>query len=52
LWFAGESGPGVIVGSPKWKYYGTDATFRRGLASIYDENWNVIECYKEYGKTE
>ena len=52
LWFAGESGPGVIIGSPKWKYYGTDATFRRGLASIYDENWNVIECYKEYGKTE
>jgi hypothetical protein len=52
LWFSAESTPGVIAGDPQWIYYGTNATFRRGLASIYDENWNVIDCYKEYGKTE
>ena len=33
-------------------YYGLDTTFRRGLAQIYDENWEVIECYKEYGTKE
>lgn len=52
LWFAAESKPGVIAGTPQWVYYGTDTSFRRGLSSIYDENWNPIECYKEYGKTE
>ena len=52
VWYAAESTQGVIKGTPKWKYYGIDATFRRGLASIYDENWDVIDCYKEYGKTE
>ena len=52
LWFAAEDTVGVIRGNPKWIYYGTNATFRRGLSSIYDENWNPIECYKEYGKTE
>ena len=52
MWYASESTPGVIKGTPKWKYYGTNASFRRGLSSIYDENWNPIECYKEYGKTE
>ena len=51
-WFAGAGTAGEITGSPAWIYYGTDASFRRGLSSIYDENWNPIECYKEYGKTE
>ena len=49
---AGSEQAGTIVGTPLWKYYGTDATFRRGLASIFDENWNVIDCYKQYGYTE
>lgn len=48
---AGSSG-GVIMGSPQWKYYGTNAWFRRGLAQVYDENWNIIDCYKRYGYTE
>jgi len=48
---AGSSG-GVIMGSPQWKYYGTNAGFRRGLAQVYDENWNIIDCYKRYGYTE
>lgn len=51
-YYTAGSGAGVIVGTPLWKYYGTDATFRRGLASIFDENWNVIDCYKQYGYTE
>ena len=49
---AGSEQAGTMVGTPLWKYYGTDATFRRGLASIFDENWNVIDCYKQYGYTE
>ena len=49
---AGSEQAGVTVGTPLWKYYGTDASFRRGLASILDENWNVINCYKQYGYTE
>ena len=49
---AGSEQAGTMVGTPLWKHYGTDATFRRGLASIFDENWNVIDCYKQYGYTE
>ena len=37
-YYTASSGPGIIAGSPKWVYYGTDATFRRGLAEIYNEN--------------
>lgn len=52
LLYTASSAAGVIAGSPKWKYYGTDATFRRGLAQVYDENWEIIDCYKQYGYTE
>ena len=52
LYYSASSGPGVIAGTPKWKYYGTDSTFRRGLAKVYDENYDIIECYKEYGYKE
>lgn len=45
-------GNGVIGGQPRWKYYGQNATFRRGLATVLDENWETIDCYKEYGYTE
>ena len=51
LYTAGAAA-GVISGEPKWIYYGTDSSFRRGLASVYDENWEVIDSYKEYGYTE
>ena len=51
-YYTAGSGAGVIPGTPQWKYYGTDATFRRGLAEVYDENWEVIDCYKQYGYTE
>ena len=51
LYTAGAGG-GIISGNPKWLYYGTDATFRRGLAEIYDENWEAIDCYKQYGYLE
>ena len=52
LYYAAGAGAGIISGQPKWLYYGTDATFRRGLSKIYDENWEVIDCYKQYGYTE
>ena len=48
-YYVTTSGPGVISGKPKWVYYGTDATFRRGLKNVYDENWEIIECYRKYG---
>jgi hypothetical protein len=50
--YTAASATGVIAGSPKWIYYGLDTTFRRGLAQVYDENWEVIDCYKEYGTKE
>lgn len=52
IYYTAASATGVIAGSPKWVLYGTDATFRRGLAEIYDENWEVIDCYKQYGYVE
>lgn len=52
VWYTAEANPGVITGSPEWKYYGTDATFRRGFASILDENWEKVDCYRQYGYTE
>ena len=52
VFYAAGAAPGVINGNPAWIYYGTDATFRRGLKSVYNENWEIINCYKEYGYTE
>ena len=49
LLYTANSTPGVIKGSPLWIYYGNDVSFRRGMAEIYDENWEVIDCYKKYG---
>ena len=52
IYYTAASAAGVIAGSPKWVLYGTDATFRRGLKEVYDENWEVIDCYKQYGYLE
>ena len=30
-------------------YYSAPAYYRRGYKYIYDENWNIVDCYKEYG---
>ena len=30
-------------------YYSAPAYYRRGYQYIYDENWNIIDCYKQYG---
>lgn len=49
IYYTAGSGQGVIAGQPKWKYYGNNVSFRRGLAEIYDENWEIIDCYKKYG---
>lgn len=51
-YYTAAAAPGIISNTPKWKYYGTDATFRRGLAQVYDENWEVIDCYNQYGYVE
>lgn len=48
LYLAG-AGTGVISGQPKMLYYSAPAYYRRGYQYIYDENWNIIDCYKQYG---
>lgn len=48
LYKAGD-GVGVIAGQPKMLYYGDPSSFRRGAKSVYDENWEVVDCYNEYG---
>lgn len=50
--YTAGAGAGVIPGTPRWIYYGQDASFRRGLATVLDENWENINCYKEYGYDE
>ena len=50
--YTADSGAGVIAGNPQWIYYGQDATFRRGVKFVLDENWEPIECYREYGYKE
>ena len=30
-------------------YYSAPAYYRRGYQYIYDENWNIVDCYKQYG---
>ena len=48
LYLAG-AGTGVISGQPKMLYYSAPAYYRRGYQYIYDENWNIVDCYKQYG---
>jgi hypothetical protein len=33
-------------------YYSAPAHFQRGYKYVYDENWEYVECYKEYGITD
>lgn len=47
--FRAGDGVGVISGQPKMLYYGDPAFFRRGAKSVYDENWEVVDCYNQYG---
>ena len=47
--FQAGDGIGVIAGQPEMLYYGDPSFFRRGAKSVYDENWEVIDCYNEYG---
>ena len=51
LYTAG-SAPGVVAGTPEMLYYSAPAHFQRGYKYIYDENWEYVECYKEYGITD
>lgn len=48
LYLAG-AGTGVISGQPKMLYYSAPAYYRRGYQYVYDENWNIVDCYKQYG---
>lgn len=49
LWYSAASATGVIPGSPHEKYIGYHYNFRNGYSTILDENYNEIDCYKQYG---
>ena len=49
LWYSAASASGVIPGAPHEKYIGYHYNFRNGYATILDENYNEIDCYKQYG---
>ena len=49
LWYSASSAAGVIPGVPIEKYTGYHYNFRNGYATILDENYDEIECYRQYG---
>lgn len=49
LWYSSTSASGVIAGQPREKFIGYHYNFRNGYATILDENYNEIDCYKQYG---
>ena len=49
LWYSASSAAGVIPGQPRERYTGYNYNFRNGYATILDENYDEIECYRQYG---
>ena len=52
IYYTAGASAGQITGMPEWKYYGQNATFRRGYKSVLDENWETVPCFNEYGYVE
>jgi hypothetical protein len=48
-WYVANAGTGVTLGQPKERYIGYNYNFRNGYATILDENYDEIECYRQYG---
>ena len=49
LWYSASSAAGVIPGQPRELYTGYNYKFRNGYATILDENYEEIDCFREYG---
>ena len=49
LWYSASSMGGIIPGSPMERYTGYHYNFRNGYATVLDENYDEIECYRQYG---
>lgn len=49
LWYSASSASGVIPGQPMERFIGYHYNFRNGYATILDENYDEIECYRQYG---
>ena len=49
LWYSASAAAGVIPGQPMERFIGYHYNFRNGYASILDENYDEIECYRQYG---
>ena len=49
LWYSASSASGVIAGTPMERFTGYHYSFRNGYATILDENYDEIECYRQYG---
>ena len=47
--FTAGAGTNIVSGQPDMLYYSAPSYYRRGHKYVYDENWNIIDCYKEYG---
>ena len=52
IYYTAGAAVGVISGTPVWRYYGTDSYYQKGYETIYDENWEEISCYHNYGASE
>ena len=49
IYYTAGAGSGVISNIPQNIYYGNPASYRRGYATILDENWEEIDCFNQYG---
>jgi len=50
-YYRAGDGIGVISGDPHLKYTGIEAVYRKGKYSDYDDNYNVIKGFSNYGFT-
>lgn len=48
-WYTASSASGVIPYAPMEQYTGYHYSYRNGYATILDENYEEIECFKQYG---
>ena len=49
LWYSATAAAGVIPYTPVEQYTGYNYNFRNGYATVLDENYDEIECFKQYG---
>ena len=48
-WYSANAGAGVISHNPPMKYSGIIGCYRRGVHKTYDDDYNVISAFENYG---